>query len=86
MRGTHHPLIAPRGQFPGQEHGFLQGLRPVIEAGEYVAMAIDFHEYEGTKNNVNGADNIILQAGISADVSKLVEAVTNQFDAVWTAS
>ncbi len=49
MRGAHHPLIAPRGQLPGQKHGFLQGLRPVVKAGENVAMAIDFHVREVTK-------------------------------------
>ena len=43
MRSAHHPLIAPRGQLPGQEYGFLQGLSPVVQSGENMAMAINSH-------------------------------------------
>ena len=44
VRRADRPLIAPLGQLSGKENGFFQSLGTVVEPGQDMAVAVEFHK------------------------------------------
>ena len=49
---------------------FIDRTKVIVKAGENVTVAIDFHVDEGTYNNENGVESLILDTAIPTDAPK----------------